>query len=84
MTWKDEVRKQLIQYHQDEDTSEFSLQEFYAFSEDELSATYPNNNHVRAKIRQILQQLRDQGEIRFKDITEIMFILARRNQRRKK
>jgi hypothetical protein len=67
MTWKDEVRKQLIQYHQDEGTSEFSLQEFYAFSEDELSATYPNNNHVRAKIRQILQRLRDQGEIRFKN-----------------
>jgi hypothetical protein len=67
MTWKDEVRKQLIQYHQDEGTSEFSLQEFYAFSEDELSAAYPNNNHIRAKIRQVLQQLRDQGEIRFKN-----------------
>jgi regulation of enolase protein 1 (concanavalin A-like superfamily) len=67
MTWKDEVRKRLIQYQRDGGTSEFNLQEFYAFSEDKLSAEYPNNDHVRAKIRQVLQQLRDQGEIRFKD-----------------
>lgn len=67
MTWKDEVRTQLIQYQQVNDSPEFSLQEFYTFAEDGLSAAYPNNNHVRAKIRQVLQQLRDQGEIRFKD-----------------
>ena len=67
MTWKDEVRAQLIQYQRDKNTPEFSLQEFYSFSEGELSAAYPDNNHVRAKIRQVLQQLRDQGEIRFKD-----------------
>jgi len=30
---------------------------------DEFSSIYPNNQHIEAKIRQILQQLRDLGII---------------------
>ena len=43
---------------------EFSLQDIYRF-ENRLSAMYPNNNHIREKIRQQLQLLRDNGYLRF-------------------
>lgn len=42
----------------------FSLDEIYAF-EDELRAAYPSNRHIKAKIRQKLQVLRDNGYIEF-------------------
>lgn len=67
MTWKEEVRRELLRYQEETDSNKVTLQEFYQFSEDRLSASYPNNNHVQAKIRQILQRLRDDGEIRFVD-----------------
>ncbi len=44
--------------------SQFSLEEVYAF-EDELQSAYPGNRHIRAKIRQRLQVLRDNGYIDF-------------------
>ncbi len=44
--------------------SEFTLLDVYAF-EQHLSAIYPNNNHVRQKIRQQLQVLRDAGYLDF-------------------
>jgi hypothetical protein len=43
---------------------EFSLPEVYAIA-DPLRRAFPNNNHVRAKIRQSLQILRDRGDIAF-------------------
>jgi type II restriction enzyme len=45
-------------------TSHFKLADVYAF-ESELSAIYPNNRNVRAKIRQQLQVLRDVGLVGF-------------------
>lgn len=42
----------------------FSLNDVYAF-ENELSAKHPNNNNVKAKIRQQLQFLRNKGYIEF-------------------
>jgi type II restriction enzyme len=42
----------------------FSLQQIYQF-ESYLSAKHPNNNHVKDKIRQQLQVLRDKGIIEF-------------------
>jgi type II restriction enzyme len=44
---------------------EFNLDEIYKF-EDRLSATYPNNKHVKEKIRQQLQVLRDRGYLDFR------------------
>lgn len=44
---------------------EFTLQQIYAQFEDELSRLHPENKHVRPKIRQQLQVLRDRGRIRF-------------------
>lgn len=43
---------------------EFELADVYAF-EDRLADLYPDNDHIRAKIRQQLQVLRDQGFIKF-------------------
>ena len=43
---------------------EFNLDDVYAF-ESQLSQTYPNNRHVKQKIRQQLQVLRDRGYLDF-------------------
>ena len=43
---------------------EFQLDDVYAF-EDRLSQLYPNNRHVKQKIRQQLQVLRDHGYLDF-------------------
>ncbi len=43
---------------------EFSLDEVYAF-ERELSRKHPDNKHIKDKIRQQLQVLRDKGYIKF-------------------
>jgi len=43
---------------------EFHLDDVYAF-EGQLSELYPNNRHVKQKIRQQLQVLRDQGYLDF-------------------
>jgi type II restriction enzyme len=45
-------------------TKEFELDDVYRF-ENQLSEIYPNNRHVREKIRQQLQLLRDHGFIDF-------------------
>ena len=44
--------------------TEFSLQEVYNF-EKELSIKYPNNKHIKDKIRQQLQFLRDKKYLKF-------------------
>ena len=44
--------------------NQFTLDEVYAF-EDELKAAYPGNSHIRAKIRQRMQVLRDNGYLEF-------------------
>ena len=46
------------------DKKDFTLEELYRF-EKELSARHPANRHVRDKIRQQLQILRDQGYLEF-------------------
>lgn len=43
----------------------FSLTEFYAHAEPRLAARHPENKHVRDKIRQQLQRLREQGFLKF-------------------
>ena len=43
---------------------EFQLDDVYAF-ESTLSQLYPNNRHVKQKIRQQLQVLRDRGYLDF-------------------
>jgi type II restriction enzyme len=43
---------------------EFSLDEVYRF-EAEFAKAYPGNQHIRPKIRQKLQVLRDNGYLEF-------------------
>jgi type II restriction enzyme len=42
----------------------FTLEQIYAF-ENQLKLKYPENNHIRDKIRQQLQYLRDKGVVEF-------------------
>jgi type II restriction enzyme len=44
--------------------AEFWLSDVYAY-ENELARLHPNNDHVRDKIRQQLQVLRDDGILEF-------------------
>ncbi|MEW6714248.1 MAG: DpnI domain-containing protein [Nitrospirota bacterium] len=46
---------------------EFSLDEVYAFDE-QLQKLHPDNKHIRPKIRQQLQILRDKGILEFKGV----------------
>ena len=46
------------------DKSEFTLQDIYDF-EKNLSKKHPENNHIKDKIRQQLQFLRDKGYLKF-------------------
>ncbi|MFW5895285.1 MAG: hypothetical protein ACOCT9_00945, partial [archaeon] len=45
---------------------EFTLQDVYKF-EEKLKELHPNNNFIKAKIRQQLQVLRDKGILEFID-----------------
>lgn len=67
MTWKDDVYVELLRYGENNTTEQFTLQEFYRHAEDRLAAKYPDNNNVRAKIRQILQRLEKSGQLEFVD-----------------
>ncbi|TAL27643.1 MAG: Dam-replacing domain protein [Alphaproteobacteria bacterium] len=42
----------------------FTLKDVYSFT-DELASKHPENNHVKDKIRQQLQILRDRGKLEF-------------------
>ncbi|MCM6930696.1 hypothetical protein NE261_02555 [Enterococcus italicus] len=44
--------------------TEFQLSEVYRYK-DCLQLAHPENNHIEAKIRQVLQHLRDMGLIEF-------------------
>jgi putative restriction endonuclease len=65
--WLGAVRKELAQYQEQHDERVVPLQEIYDFSEKRLASKFPENDHVRAKIRQTIQRLRDRGEVAFLD-----------------
>lgn len=52
----------------------FSLNDLYKF-EDYLASIHPNNNHIKAKIRQQLQLLRDTGYLDFRGSGKYEIIL---------
>lgn len=52
---------------------EFSLNDIYEY-EEELAKDHPNNYHIKAKIRQQLQILRDKGFLRFKERGKYLII----------
>lgn len=58
--WLLEILKCLDKIH----NKEFTLEQIYGF-ENDLKSIFPNNKHVKDKIRQQLQVLRDKGIIEF-------------------
>jgi len=63
-TWKSELRKLVEQNWTVGQT--FSLEEIYAFAT-YFERLYPSNAHIRDKLRQVLQQLRDECIVEFID-----------------
>lgn len=64
LTWDDEFRA--IVKREWRVGQAFSLDDVYRF-EQEVGDKFPENRHVRDKIRQVLQHLRDEGTIEFID-----------------
>ena len=56
----------IMSYLDEIPTTDFTLDTVYAF-EDKLKQKYPDNNHIKDKIRQQLQILRDKNIIEFKE-----------------
>jgi putative restriction endonuclease len=65
--WLDAVRSELERYVAEHDREVVRLGELYTFSEDRLARAFPDNDNVRAKLRQQLQSLRDRDEVEFVD-----------------
>ena len=66
-TWLDATREELHRYRIETGAEVLTLQQFYRFSEGSLAAAFPGNNHVRDKMRQQLQELRERDELTFLD-----------------
>jgi putative restriction endonuclease len=61
------MRLEIERYREERAEDIVTLHEIYDFSESRLARQFPENDHVRAKIRQLLQRLRDRGEVEFLD-----------------
>ncbi len=62
ITWHDSIEKPIKAKYSIGD--EFTIDDIYALEQD-LAEQYPKNNHIRATIRDVLQDLRDEGFIAF-------------------
>ena len=63
MTWKDELKSEIID--NGFDLGYFTLQELYKSSLDNLQKKFPQNNTCKCTIRRTLQELRDEGYLKF-------------------
>jgi hypothetical protein len=63
-TWKQAVAERVLQIVNERATDSFTIDKIYAFVP-ELSDLFPRNRHVREKIRQSLQNLRDDAFLFF-------------------
>ena len=61
-SWQKDIYDVILNKMKDE----FTLRQMYEY-EDDFKKLHPNNNNIRPKIRQILQQLRDKGLIKFEE-----------------
>ena len=64
MSWNDLVYECVKDLCSEKDRKDFTLFEIYTYV-NEIKAFFPNNKHVKDKIRQQLQYLRDKGIIKF-------------------
>jgi predicted HNH restriction endonuclease len=63
-TWQQAVAERVIALVEQRESTEFRLDDAYSF-EAALRTLFPGNRHVREKIRQTLQRLRDDGLLIF-------------------
>ena len=63
--WADDVLSRICALTEASGADVFTLKDFNSRFEDELAALHPNNKHVRAKIRQQMQVLRDRSALEF-------------------
>ncbi|GKZ16081.1 DUF3578 domain-containing protein [Haladaptatus sp. T7] len=61
--WRDTIRTEITRYCSQNDTQEFSLQDFLEFSKSIVQEKFPENNTWEASIRRTLQELRDADEL---------------------
>ena len=64
MTWHDSVLDKLGNKYAAGET--FTIEDVYAL-EHAMKEMYPNNKHVRETLRDLMQQYRDEGLVRFSD-----------------
>jgi len=64
-TWKQNVADCVVDLISSTGQLNFTLADVYGF-ETRLSQAFPGNRHVRDKVRQVLQQLRDDGFLHFR------------------
>ena len=63
MTWKSEIKKEIVKHGLD--LGIFTLQEFYRYSLTHLESIHKDNTTCEASIRANLQKLRDDGYLIF-------------------
>lgn len=63
--WRRVVRRELLRYREETGYDHVELGDLYEQTTPVLRREFPNNDNPRAKLRQILQQLRDRGEVEF-------------------
>lgn len=65
--WRRVVRRELARYEDQTGYAVFDLDELYDQLLPVLRSEFPDNDHPAAKLRQVLQQLRDREELAFVD-----------------
>ncbi|MFC7166711.1 HNH endonuclease [Halospeciosus flavus] len=65
--WRRVVRRELARFEEQTGSDVVELGDFLDQSRAVFVAEFPDNDHVDAKVRQVLQQLRDRGEVDFLD-----------------
>lgn len=63
--WRQVVRRELAQYRADTGFEVVDLDEVYEQLLPVVASEFPDNDHPSAKLRQVLQQLRDRDEVEF-------------------
>lgn len=63
-TWKQSVAEQILEIVNSQKNTDFNIGQLYE-QENALQERFPSNHHIREKVRQILQRLRDDGFVDF-------------------
>jgi len=74
-SWKQAVGERILSLVNARSSPLFSIKDVYEYA-DELSSIFPKNKHVKEKIRQTLQRLRDSGFLEFRGEGEYGLNLA--------